>query len=84
MGIILPCCQDNIFKKISEHCFLKNNGLQALFFHLNNFYGVYCFQCKLIKDIHLISRVRLFATPWTVAHQASLSMGFLRQEYWSG
>ena len=27
---------------------------------------------------------RLFATPWTVAHQAPLSMGFLRQEYWSG
>ena len=28
--------------------------------------------------------VRLFATPWTVAHQASPSMGFSRQEYWSG
>ena len=25
-----------------------------------------------------------FATAWTVAHQAPLSMGFLRQEYWSG
>ena len=31
----------------------------------------------------LLSRVRLFATPWTVAHQAPLSMGFSRQEYWS-
>ena len=30
------------------------------------------------------SRVWLFATPWTVAHQAPLSMGFSRQEYWSG
>ena len=30
------------------------------------------------------SRVRLFATLWTVAHQAPLSMGFSRQEYWSG
>ena len=28
--------------------------------------------------------VRLFVTPWTVAHQAPLSMGFSRQEYWSG
>ena len=28
--------------------------------------------------------VRLFATPWTVAYQASPSMGFSRQEYWSG
>ena len=31
-----------------------------------------------------LSRVRLFATPWTVAHQAPLSMGFSRQEYGSG
>ena len=30
------------------------------------------------------SHVCLFATPWTVAHLASLSMGFSRQEYWSG
>ena len=30
------------------------------------------------------SRVRLFATPWTAAHQAPPSMGFFRQEYWSG
>ena len=29
-------------------------------------------------------RVRLFATPWTVAHQAPLSMGFYRQEHWRG
>ena len=31
-----------------------------------------------------LSHVLLFATPWTVAHQAPLSMGFSRQEYWSG
>ena len=31
-----------------------------------------------------LSRVRLFATPWTVAHQAPPSMEFFRQEYWSG
>ena len=30
------------------------------------------------------SHVHLFATPWTVAHQALLSMGFSRQGYWSG
>ena len=32
----------------------------------------------------MLSCVRLFATPWTVAHQAPLSMGFSRQEYWNG
>ena len=31
-----------------------------------------------------LSQVRLFATPWTAALQALLSMGFSRQEYWSG
>ena len=31
-----------------------------------------------------LSRVQLFMTPWTVAHQAPLSVGFSRQEYWSG
>ena len=31
-----------------------------------------------------LSRVRLFSTPWTVAYQAPWSMGFSRQEYWSG
>ena len=31
-----------------------------------------------------LSRVQLFATPWTAAYQASPSMGFSRQEYWSG
>ena len=31
-----------------------------------------------------LSRVRLFVTPWTVTYQAPPSMGFSRQEYWSG
>ena len=31
-----------------------------------------------------LSRVQLFVTPWTAAHQAPPSMGFFRQEYWSG
>ena len=32
----------------------------------------------------ILSHVLLFATIWTVAFQALLSMGFVRQEYWSG
>jgi len=34
--------------------------------------------------VKLLSHVWLFATPWTVAHQAPQSMEFSRQEYWSG
>ena len=35
-------------------------------------------------EVKSLSRVRLFVTPWTVAYQAPPSMGFSRQEYWSG
>ena len=34
--------------------------------------------------VKLLSRVQLFATPWTVAYQDPLSMGFSRQECWNG
>ena len=34
--------------------------------------------------VKLFSRVRLFATPWTVTYQVPLSVGFSRQEHWSG
>ena len=34
--------------------------------------------------VKLLSCVQLFATPWTVAYQSPQSMGFSRQEYWSG
>ena len=41
----------------------------------------YVYVCVHAK---LLSRVQLFVTPWTVTHQAPLSKGFSRQEYWSG
>ena len=34
--------------------------------------------------VQLLSRVRLFVTPWTIAHQAPLATRFPRQQYWSG
>ena len=39
-----------------------------------------CYMKKV--KVKSLSRVRLFATPWTVAYQAPLSMGFSRQQYW--
>ena len=39
---------------------------------------------KLKVKVKLLSRVQLLATPWTAAYQAPPSMGFSRQEYWSG
>ena len=50
--------------------------------------GVGChllLQCMKVKsEVKSLSRVRLLATPWTAALQAPPSMGFSRQEYWSG
>ena len=39
---------------------------------------------KAKVKVKLLSHARLILTPWTAAHQASPSMGFSRQEYWSG
>ena len=41
-------------------------------------------QLYVVVVVLLLSRVRLFETPWVVAHQTPLSMGFPRQEYWIG
>ena len=55
----------------------------------DNLTSWFCY--RLILNITLLllllsrfSRVRLLTTPWTAAHQAAPSMGFARQEYWSG
>ena len=49
-------------------------------------FGVLIFlnQAAWVREWKSLSRVWLFETPWTVAGQAPLSMGFTRQEYWTG
>ena len=46
--------------------------------------GIYTRSLKVKVKVKSLSRVRLFAIPWTTAYQAPPSMGFSRQEYWSG
>ena len=53
----------------------KNTGVVAISF--SNAW-------KWKVNVKLLSHVRLLVTPWTAAHQAPPSMGFSRQEYWSG
>ena len=43
-----------------------------------------CFSLLMLLLLSSLSRVQLFTTPWTGAYQAPPSMGFSRQEYWSG
>ena len=40
--------------------------------------------CEVKSEVKSLSRFRLFVIPWTVVYQASLSLGFSRQEYWNG
>ena len=47
-------------------------------------YYLLSYSMKVKVKVKSLSPVRLFATPWTVAYQASPSMGFSRQGYWSG
>ena len=49
----------------------------------NIYHPVFLITHKSMK-VKLLSRVQLFATPWTVAHQVPPSMGSSSQEYWSG
>ena len=44
----------------------------------------YIHRTEYQSEVKSLSRVRLFVTQWTVAHQVPASMGFARQEYWSG
>ena len=59
----------------------------SLFLHLDSLYLPsisFRTQAYVASVLSHFSPVRLFATLWTVAHQAAVSMGFSRQEYWSG
>ena len=59
--------------------FINHFSRQCLFF-----YTTFIFPKVKEVKVKSLSRVRPFATPWTVAYQASLPVGFSRQEYWSG
>ena len=48
-----------------------------------SFHSSTCVCVCVHEQSQLLSHVQLFATPWTVAHDAPLSMEFSRQEYWS-
>ena len=52
--------------------------------HFFFFFNFWSFVFSFPREVKSLSHVRLFATPWTVAYQAPPSMGFSRQEYWSG
>ena len=53
-------------------------------FQLDSDFYLISFPCSYPATAKSLSRVRLCATPWTAAHQTPPSLGFSRQEHWSG
>jgi len=74
------CALDKLCLFITEHRQLRDFCVSVLFRSII----FVSFVCVCACVCAMLSHVRLFATPGTVAHQAPLSMGFPRQEYWSG
>ena len=72
MGIFTPWKLANI----TNLCFSLKKLVKRL--------RAYLYLCLCACVLSHFGHVQLFVTPWTVARQAPLSMGFSRQEYWSG
>ena len=71
--------------------YFYNYSILFLFIHHYNMFSLIKTNCKHVLPFsspppspYVLSHVWLFATPWTVAHQTPWSMGFPRQECWSG
>ena len=84
------CCIFHLnicFSEILQHglvCLLFFAPPAALEWKLNERTLITRCKFRVYMQAQLLSRVQLFKTPWTTAHQASLYMDFSRQEYWSG
>ena len=76
---ISPICIPPSKESLSSFCQLVvcvTAGVQQMLSELNSSLNPCTLSC--------FSRVQLFATPWTTVYQTALSMGFYRQDYWSG
>ena len=89
----LPCLVLDVWVKKKITLLLRTLRFRTQKFLCTVFFYVRVFADILLCDIQLLwcacmlshfSHVQLFVTLWTVASQAPLSMGFSRQEYWSG
>ena len=83
-------CKNNRNKVHNKYNVLESSRNQSPFLHpihektVFHETGPWCQKSWSSCVLCHFSRVRLFATLWTIAHQAPPSMGFSRQEYWSG
>ena len=69
---------------LSSISHVLHNANQRVFVQLRSGQNGSKMDSRYKVKVKSLSHFRLFATPWTVAHHAPLSMGFSRQDYWSG
>ena len=73
---------------LSTNTFIPSHNIETKFSVVPQSFCALCLvvyqQRLLLLLLSRFSRVQLLATPWTAAYQAPTSMGFSRQEYWSG
>ena len=72
-----------LFFSLPKECKPDHHLIQHILSRPGIFLPTPCFIKEKEREKSL-SHVRLFATPWTIAYHAPLSMGFSKQEYWSG
>ena len=73
--------------KCNEYFLISNEAFHLIKYFIRNIISVTDLHVSLVPShcsVHVFRCVQLFATPWTGARQAPLSMEFPRQEYWSG
>ena len=75
---VLSCWIHTIINWFFSHYYSNDNSYYCMWF-----YFIHLYDCMLLL-LSRFSRVWLCATPQTAAHQAPPSLGFSRQEYWSG
>ena len=87
--IRLPCpslypwvCSNS--RPLNQQCHLTILSSVVPFSSCPQYFPVYICVCIKSSQMKSLSRVRLFATPWTIGYQAPPSMGLSRQEHWSG
>ena len=81
-----PWKRSNLILHLPTYIYDRRQSTQILPSQVWTFHSPGLCHSRMPLCVYLceLSRVWPFATPWTVAHQAPLSMGFSRQEYWSG
>ena len=75
------CHHSLMMRQMEKKCWFQDKFTKTQYYWMEN---VCVYVCVCACTLCRFSRVWLFATTWTVACQAPVSMGFSRQEYWNG